>query len=87
MVNSGHFGRLRATVCHIATSPGLPNVVPDRAELTVDLRNPDNDHMTATAAKLAEFLEQLPSLQPAPGPGQGPRTNLRLTSGLSVTTR
>jgi N-carbamoyl-L-amino-acid hydrolase len=67
MVNSGLYGRLRATVGHIATSPGLPSVVPDRAELTVDLRNPDDEHMAAAERDLAAFLESLPELQPTPG--------------------
>ncbi len=64
MVDSGKFGRLRATVGHIATSPGLPSVVPDRTELTVDLRNPDDAHMAAAEADLADFLTTLPDLQP-----------------------
>lgn len=67
MVDSGKYGRLRATVGHIATSPGLPSVVPDRAELTVDLRNPDDTHMAAAEADLAAFLSELPGLQPTPG--------------------
>lgn len=67
MVDSGGYGRLRATVGHIVTSPGLPSVVPDRAELTVDLRNPDDDRMAAAKADLAAYLEKLPELQPAPG--------------------
>lgn len=67
MVDSGRYGRLRATVGHIATSPGLPSVVPDRAELTVDLRNPDDAHMAAAEQDLAAFLDALPASQPAPG--------------------
>ncbi len=69
MVDSGRYGRLRATIGHIATSPGLPSVVPDQAELTVDLRNPDDEHMAAAERELAAFLEMLPDLQPAPGLG------------------
>jgi N-carbamoyl-L-amino-acid hydrolase len=64
MVDSGRYGRLRGTIGHIATSPGLPSVVPDRAEITVDLRNPDNDHMTAAETDLAAFLAALPERQP-----------------------
>ncbi|MET7639974.1 Zn-dependent hydrolase [Streptomyces sp. NPDC005438] len=67
MVDSGRYGRLRATVGHLVTSPGLPSVVPERAELTVDLRNPDDAHMAAAEADLAAFLEGLPQAQPAPG--------------------
>ena len=64
MVNSGKYGRLRATVGHMMTSPGLPSVVPDRAEITVDLRNPDDAMMTAAEADFAVFLTTLPELQP-----------------------
>jgi beta-ureidopropionase / N-carbamoyl-L-amino-acid hydrolase len=64
MVDSGGYGRLRATVGHIATAPGLPSVVPHRAELTVDLRNPDDAHMAAAEADLATFLTTLPEAQP-----------------------
>jgi len=64
MVDSGRCERLRASVGHIATSPRLPSVVPDRAELTVDLRNPGDDHMAAAEPDLAAFLEQLPAGQP-----------------------
>lgn len=67
MVDSGEYGRLRATVGYIATSPGLPSVVPDRAELTVDLRNPNDEHMAAAEADLAAYLTKLPELQPTPG--------------------
>ncbi|WP_141783877.1 hydantoinase/carbamoylase family amidase [Ornithinicoccus hortensis] len=67
MVRSGRYGRLRGTVGLIASSPGLPSVVPDRAELTVDLRNPDDEHMAAAEADLAAFLAALPEAQPAPG--------------------
>ena len=64
MVDSGAYGRLRATVGHIETSPGLPSVVPDRAEITVDLRNPDDEDMARAEADLAEFLDRLPASQP-----------------------
>ncbi|MHA7189565.1 M20 family metallo-hydrolase [Arthrobacter sp. MDT2-16] len=64
MVDSGQYGRLRATVGHIRTSPGLPSVVPDLAEITVDLRNPDDDFMSAAEADLEAFLEALPQTQP-----------------------
>src|SRR5699024_3301478 len=60
MVESGRYGRLRGTVGHISTSPGLPSVVPDRAEITVDLRNPEDHHMEAAERDLAEFLSALP---------------------------
>ncbi|KSU54841.1 M20 family metallo-hydrolase [Microbacterium enclense] len=64
MVDSGRYGQLRGTVGHISTSPGLPSVVPDRAEITVDLRNPDDAAMARAEEDLAAFLETLPKLQP-----------------------
>ena len=64
MVDSGNYGRLRATVGHITTSPGLPSVVPERAEITVDLRNPDDEHMARAEADLADFLTTLEGTQP-----------------------
>ncbi|WP_152346128.1 M20 family metallo-hydrolase [Brevibacterium sp. CFH 10365] len=64
MVDSGRYGRLRATVGHVTTSPGLPSVVPDRAEITVDLRNPDDEDMARAEADLAAFLDTLPDSQP-----------------------
>jgi N-carbamoyl-L-amino-acid hydrolase len=64
MVNSGGYGQLRATVGHVRTSPGLPSVVPDLAEITVDLRNPDDSLMAQAEADLATFLSELPNSQP-----------------------
>jgi N-carbamoyl-L-amino-acid hydrolase len=64
MVDSGDYGRLRGTVGHMTASPGLPSVVPDRAEITVDLRNPEDHHLEAAERDLAAFLEALPDSQP-----------------------
>lgn len=64
MVDSGRYGQLRATVGHVRTSPGLPSVVPDLAEITVDLRNPDDDLMAEAEADFATFLAELPQSQP-----------------------
>ncbi|KHL04056.1 M20 family metallo-hydrolase [Sinomonas humi] len=64
MVNSGEYGQLRATVGHVRTSPGLPSVVPDLAEITVDLRNPDDALMAEAEAHLEAFLAALPESQP-----------------------
>ncbi|MEG9250296.1 M20 family metallo-hydrolase [Arthrobacter sp. Soc17.1.1.1] len=64
MVNSGEYGQLRATVGHIRASPGLPSVVPDLAEITVDLRNPDDTLMAKAEADLEEFFAALPETQP-----------------------
>jgi N-carbamoyl-L-amino-acid hydrolase len=59
MVDSGVYGALRATVGHLAVHPDLTNIVPARAELTVDLRNPDDAAMARTEADLAAFLDGL----------------------------
>jgi N-carbamoyl-L-amino-acid hydrolase len=64
MVDSGNYGRLRGNVGYIATEPGLPSVVPHRAEMTIDLRNPDDDHMANAEKDLAEFIAALESAQP-----------------------
>ncbi|WP_086824245.1 Zn-dependent hydrolase [Allokutzneria sp. NRRL B-24872] len=64
MVDSEDYGRLRGTVGHLRTSPGLPSVVPELAELTVDLRNPDDEHMIRAERDLAEFLDSLCERQP-----------------------
>lgn len=64
MVDSGRYGKLRATVGHVRTSPGLPSVVPDLAEITVDLRNPDDALMARAEEELARFLAELPETQP-----------------------
>ncbi|GGO79681.1 M20/M25/M40 family metallo-hydrolase [Nonomuraea cavernae] len=71
MVDSGAYGELRATVGHLAVHPDLTNIVPARAELTVDLRNPDDGLMARAEEDLAAFLRTLEEGQP----------------GLSVATR
>jgi N-carbamoyl-L-amino-acid hydrolase len=64
LVDSGRYGRLRGNVGFLRTSPGLPSVVPDRAELTVDLRNPDDEAMAAAETELAEYLAELRESDP-----------------------
>ena len=63
MVDSGAYGALRATVGHFAVRPDLTNIVPARAELTVDLRNPDDDQMARAEAALADYLAGLEGSQ------------------------
>ncbi len=48
-----------ATVGSMHLEPGLINVVPRRAVLTVDLRNPLEAHLLEAEAHLADFLEAL----------------------------
>ncbi len=57
MCGIGSFGRLRGTVGNLALEPAQTNVIPSRAVLTVDLRNPDDDLMTAAERHLAEFVD------------------------------
>ncbi|MCB9539684.1 MAG: M20 family metallo-hydrolase [Myxococcales bacterium] len=46
LARSGRFGaQMRATVGRVAPHPGLVNIVPSQVELTLDLRNPDDDQM------------------------------------------
>jgi N-carbamoyl-L-amino-acid hydrolase len=71
MVDSGRYGALRATVGHLAVHPDLTNIVPARAELTVDLRNPDDEQMARAEADLAGYLAELEGSQ----------------SGISLSTR
>ncbi|MFJ1991984.1 M20/M25/M40 family metallo-hydrolase [Streptomyces asiaticus] len=59
MVESGAYGELRATVGHLAVHPDLTNIVPARAELTLDLRNPDDARMARAEEDLAAFLRTL----------------------------
>ncbi|MGP8304413.1 Zn-dependent hydrolase [Streptomyces inhibens] len=64
MVDSGSYGELRATVGHLIVHPDLTNIVPARAELTVDLRNPDDAAMARAEEDLAAFLRTLESGRP-----------------------
>ncbi|MFE7708398.1 M20 family metallo-hydrolase [Streptomyces sp. NPDC057486] len=64
LVDSGEYGDLRATVGHLIVHPGLTNIVPARAELTVDLRNPDDVQMARAEEALAAFLRDLEDSRP-----------------------
>ncbi len=59
MCESGEYGQLRATVGHLALYPSQTNVIAAQAVLTIDLRNPDDDAMTAAEKHLAEFVDGL----------------------------
>ncbi|WP_027057576.1 Zn-dependent hydrolase [Mesorhizobium loti] len=48
-----------ATVGTMRFEPNAINVIPSRAVFTVDLRDPDEQHLQAEEAALAAFLEQL----------------------------
>lgn len=48
-----------ATVGSLKLDPGLVNVIPREAVLTVDLRNPDETRQQEAEHRLAAFLEQL----------------------------
>lgn len=59
MCDSGEFGRLRATVGNFDLGEGQTNVIPHEAAITVDLRNPDDDLMTAAEQHLAAYVTEL----------------------------
>jgi N-carbamoyl-L-amino-acid hydrolase len=59
MCDRGRFGQLRGTVGNLALQPAQTNVIPSGAVLTVDLRNPDDDLMTAAEKHLAAFVDDL----------------------------
>jgi N-carbamoyl-L-amino-acid hydrolase len=50
-------GRQLATVGHCSFRPNLVNVIPNRVELTVDLRNTDEAQLQQAEAELFEFVE------------------------------
>jgi N-carbamoyl-L-amino-acid hydrolase len=60
MCESGRFGQLRGTVGKLSIEPGSTNVVPSGATMTIDMRNPDDDAMTAAETELAAFVAGLP---------------------------
>ncbi|MFJ9634552.1 M20 family metallo-hydrolase [Streptomyces sp. NPDC101175] len=64
LVDSGDYGDLRATVGHLIVHPDLTNIVPARAEMTVDLRNPDDVQMARAEEALAAFLHELEGSRP-----------------------
>jgi N-carbamoyl-L-amino-acid hydrolase len=59
MCDSGAFGRLRATVGAFDIGAGQTNVVPHRATMTVDLRNPDDALMARAERHLAGYVDEL----------------------------
>jgi beta-ureidopropionase / N-carbamoyl-L-amino-acid hydrolase len=59
MCDSGDFGQLRATAGNFDIGEGQTNVIPHRATITVDLRNPNDDLMTAAEQHLASYVEDL----------------------------
>jgi len=59
MCDSGDFGQLRATVGNLGIGGGQTNVIPRQATLTIDLRNPADDMMTAAEQHLASYTGRL----------------------------
>jgi N-carbamoyl-L-amino-acid hydrolase len=59
MCDSGDFGQLRATVGNLGIGRGQTNVIPRQATLTIDLRNPSDDLMTAAEQHLACYVGDL----------------------------
>ena len=59
MCDSGDFGRLRATVGVLDLPDGQPNVVPARAVMTMDLRNPVDADMAKAEHHIAQFIHEV----------------------------
>ncbi|MBB2891989.1 M20 family metallo-hydrolase [Flexivirga oryzae] len=59
MCDSGDYGQLRATVGTFDIGAGQTNVIPHRAMLTIDLRNPVDDLMTRAEKDLATYVDTL----------------------------
>lgn len=59
MCDSGEYGQLRATVGNFDLGQGQTNVIPHRAVITIDLRNPVDETMTAAEKDLATFVDAL----------------------------
>jgi N-carbamoyl-L-amino-acid hydrolase len=57
MCDSGDFGQLRGTVGNFDIGGGQTNVIPHEATITVDLRNPDDDLMTAAEQHIATYVD------------------------------
>jgi beta-ureidopropionase / N-carbamoyl-L-amino-acid hydrolase len=53
------FRQLRSTIGNFDIGAGQTNVIRHRAVITVDLRNPDDDPMTAAEQHFADYVEQL----------------------------
>ena len=47
--------RQRATVGALSVEPGFTNIIPDRATLRIDLRNPDADRLRQARTELLDF--------------------------------
>lgn len=56
MADGGMYGSLRGTTGNLAFEPGLTNVVPARAVLTVDLRHPDEDTLRRAEDDLEAYV-------------------------------
>jgi N-carbamoyl-L-amino-acid hydrolase len=56
--------RQRATVGEMAVEPGFTNVIPDRATLRIDLRNPDAERLKSARAQLLEFAREAAEAEP-----------------------
>ena len=60
MIASGRYGAsMRATMGAIVPHPGLVNIVPGRVTATVDLRNPNDDHMRSSERDLIAFYAEV----------------------------
>lgn len=64
LVDLGGYGELRSTVGQFDAHPGLVNVIPERVDLTVDLRNPDDAQMEGAEQAFLAYVEELRTAEP-----------------------
>lgn len=55
----GSYGTTLATVGCLSVQPNVINVIPRRASLTIDLRDPDEQHLKLAERRLAEYIESV----------------------------
>ena len=64
MIASGLYGEgMRATMGAVVPHPGLVNIVPGRVVCTVDLRNPEDEHMRAAERDLLTYYAEVAALE------------------------
>ena len=59
MCDSGDYGEMRATMGVMKPHPGAINVIPGRMQVSIDLRNPDDEAMARSEEDLRSRAEEL----------------------------
>ena len=63
MCDSGEYGEMRATMGVMKPHPGAINVIPGRMQVSIDLRNPDNNAMSRSESDLRTQAEAIAAEQ------------------------